>query len=43
MQEFPTVFDGHIKTMEGEKFHIALTDDARPFYVKAPRVMPFTY
>ena len=43
MQEFPTIFDGHIKTMEGEKFHIALTDDARPFYVKAPRVMPFTY
>ena len=43
MQEFPTVFDGHIKTMEGEKFHIALTDDAEPFCIKAPRVIPFAY
>ena len=43
MQEFPTVFDGHIKTMEGEKFHIALTHDAKPFCIKAPRVLPFAY
>ena len=43
MQEFPTVFNGHIKTMEGEKFHIALTDNTKPFCIKAPRVIPFTY
>ena len=41
--DFPTVFDGLIKTMEGEKFHIALTDDALPFCVKAPRAIPFAY
>ena len=41
--DFPTVFDGLIKTMEGEKFHIAPTDDAQPFCVKAPRAIPFAY
>ena len=41
--DFPTVFDGLIKTMGGEKFHIALTDDAQPFCVKAPRTIPFAY
>jgi hypothetical protein len=29
--------------MEGEEFHIALTDDANPFCVKAPRAIPFAY
>lgn len=41
MQEFPSVFDGQIKTMEGEKFHIALTDNAKPFCVNTPRAIPF--
>ena len=31
-QEFPTVFDGNIRSMDGEEFHIHLTDDAKPFY-----------
>ena len=26
--EFPTVLDGNINNMEGEEFHIYLTDDA---------------
>ena len=43
MQEFPSVFDGRIQTMEGEKFHIALTDNAKPFCVRAPRAIPFAY
>ena len=29
--DFPTVFDGLIKTMEGEKFHIALTGDSHHY------------
>ena len=41
--EFPSVFDGHIKTMEGEMFHIALTKDAQPFCVNTPRTVPFAY
>ena len=41
--EFPTVFDGQIRTMPGETFHISLTDDARPFCVTTPRTIPFAY
>ena len=29
--------------MEGEKFHIALTESAKPFCVHTPRVIPFAY
>ena len=43
MMEFPTVFDGQIKTMDGEEFHISLTDDAKPFCVNTPRSVPFAY
>ena len=43
MNEFPSVFDGQIKTMEGKNFQIALTDNTKPFCVKAPRAMPFAY
>lgn len=43
MKEFPTVFDGHIKTMDGEEFHISLTDDAKPFCINTPRSIPFAY
>ena len=43
VKQFPTVFDGHICTMEGEKFHISLVDDAVPFCVNAPRSIPFAY
>ena len=41
--EYPTVFDGKIKSMEGEYFHIALTDDAKPFCVRTPRTIPYAY
>ena len=41
--EFPSVFDGKVKVMEGEKFHISLTEDAQPFCVRAPRTIPFAY
>ena len=37
MKEFPSVFDGRIKTMEGENFHISLRSNAKPFCVKTPR------
>ena len=43
MEEFPTVFDEQIRTMEGEEFHISLTDDAKPFCVNTPRSIPFAY
>ena len=40
---FPSVFDDQIKTMEGEVFHISLTEDAQPFCVRTPRTIPFAY
>jgi len=43
INEFPTVFDGQIRTMEGEKFCIKLTDDAQPFCVNTPRFIPYAY
>jgi len=42
-QAYPTVFDGRIRTMEGEEFHITLTADAKPFCVTTPRSIPFAY
>ena len=42
MDEFPAVFDGCIRTMEGETFHISLKD-AKPFCVNTPRSIPFAY
>ena len=29
--------------MEGEQFHIALTDDAKLFCILTPRAIPYTY
>ena len=43
IQEFPTVFDGKIRVMDGEKFRINLTDNATPFCVSAPRTIPYAY
>ena len=43
MAEFPSVFDGQIRIMPGEEFHIKLTEDARPFCVNTPRTIPFAY
>ena len=42
-QEFPTIFDGNIRMMEGEEFHITLTEHAKPFCVNAPQSVPFVY
>ena len=41
--EFPTVFDGQIKTMESKKFRIILTEDAQLFCVDAPRTVQFAF
>ena len=43
MEEFPSVFDGQVRTMPGEQFHISLTKDAHPFCVTTPRSIPFAY
>ena len=43
MLEFPSVFDGQIKVMEGEEFHITLTENAKPFCIRTPRSIPFAY
>ena len=43
INEFPTVFDGQIRTMDGEKFCIKLTDNAKPFCVNTPRFVPYAY
>ncbi len=37
------MFDGRIEAMEGEQFHISLTDEAKPFCVKTPRAIAFVY
>ena len=41
--QFPLVFDSKIRVMEGEQFHISLTENAIPFCVKTPRSIPFAY
>ena len=41
--EFPTVFDGLIRAMDGEEFHIHLSSNAKPFCVTSPRSIPFAY
>ena len=43
MATFPTVFDGQIRVMQGEEFHIAIDDTAKPFCVHTPRTIPFAY
>ncbi len=43
MSEFPSLFDGQIRTMPGEEFHISLTEDAHPFCVSTPHTIPFAY
>ena len=43
MKEFPSVFNGQIKPMEGEEFHISITDDAKPFCLKTPKAVPYAY
>ncbi len=34
--QYPTVFDGQIRSMQGEYFHISLTDNVKPFCVNTP-------
>ena len=43
INEFPSVFEGQIRTMEGEKFRITLTDNAQPFCVNTPRFVPYAF
>ena len=43
VQEFPAIFDGNINSMEGEQFHIYLTDDVKPFCVNTPRSIPYAF
>jgi hypothetical protein len=43
IQEFLSEFDSKVKSMEDERFHIALTDDAKPFCVHTPRTIPYAY
>ena len=43
MATFPTVFDGQIRIMQGEEFHIAIDDTAKPFCVHTPRTILFAY
>ena len=41
INEFPTVFDGQIRTMPGEVFKIVLTEGAKPFCISTPRTIPY--
>ena len=37
------MFDGQVRTMEGEEFHISLTTDAKPFFINTPCSIPLAY
>ena len=41
--KYPSVFDGQIRTMQGEEFRICLAANAKPFCVHTPRTIPFAY
>jgi len=41
--EFPSIFGGVIRAMDGEKFHIYLINNAKPFYVTPLPSIPFAY
>jgi len=41
MTAFLTVFDGQIRVMQCEEFHIAISETAKPFCVHAPCTIPF--
>ena len=43
LKEFPTVFDGQIRTMPGEEFKIITTGDAKPFCVSTPCTIPYAH
>ena len=43
LKEYSDVFDGQVKVMPGEKFHIHLKEDAKPFCVRTPRSVPLPY
>ena len=43
INEFPTVFDGQIRTMPGEVFKIVLTEGAKPFCISTPRTISYAY
>ena len=43
MKEFPEVFDGNIKVMGGEQFHIHLTDSTKLFRASTPWAISFVY
>ena len=36
IKKFPPIFDRQIKRMEGEKFHVLMTEDTKLFCVNAP-------
>ena len=42
-KEFPTLFDGVVRNMDGEEFHISLTKDAKLFCVNTPRSIPSAF
>jgi len=43
VQDFLSIFNGKITTMEGELFTICLLEGAEPFCVKASQSIPFAY
>ena len=40
MEELPSVFDGQVRVMDSEQFHITLTKNAVPFCVKLLKLCP---
>lgn len=43
IEEFPSVYDGQVRVMDGEQFRIVLAEDAIPFHVKTPHTVPFAF
>ena len=42
ISEFSSVFNGQVRVMARETFHIHLKDNAKPFFVRSPRMIPYT-
>jgi hypothetical protein len=42
-RDYQSIFNGQIEMMEGEEYHIPLTENATPFCVHTPRLIQFAY
>ena len=41
--EYPIIFDGQLRSMQGEQLHMSILDDVKPFCVNTLRAILFAY